>query len=283
PDASGYGSVPGVIAGLGNNPGLPASLSIIGTTGSDTLVGSDQSNTWALTGTNSGQVAGITFSSFENLTGGRSDDTFQLAAGGSVGGKIDGGGGVNALDYSAWTTRVSVNLTTGTATAVGGGARNVRNVTGGSGDDVLVGDASNNVLMGGAGNDVLLGGAGSDTLRGGDGRDLLVGGTDADTLDGGADDDILIGGTIAYFDETTGAVNETALDAIMQEWTRTDLDASGALNSYNTRVGDLRGGGGLNGSYLLTPSKGHETVFDDLATDTLNCGAGLQWIFPDPH
>src|SRR5262245_61300513 len=50
---------------------------------------------------------------------------------------------------------------------------------------------------------------------------LVGGGTDV--LDGGAGDDIVIGGAITYFNETTGAVNKGALDAIMQEWTQTDL------------------------------------------------------------
>src|SRR5262249_993640 len=106
------------------------------------------------------------------------------------------------------------------------------------------------------------GGAGNDTLRGGAGRDLLVGGNGADVLDGGADDDIVIGGTIAYFDDATGAVNQTVLDTILQEWTRTDL-------SYARRISDLTRLG------LLT----HKTVYDDLVGDALTGGANQDWFF----
>jgi Ca2+-binding RTX toxin-like protein len=49
-------------------------------------------------------------------------------------------------------------------------------VTGGSGDDVL---------LPGAGDDVIDGGSGNDEIRGDDGNDILIGGVGADTLDGG--------------------------------------------------------------------------------------------------
>jgi Ca2+-binding RTX toxin-like protein len=296
-DLSGY--TPGAVVRL---PGLSAWGSvgvdtqfdgiqrILGTAGADTLVGPDTATTWDITGTDAGVVHGaafyaqvfladVAFTGFETLVGGSGGNTFQFAPDASVSGQIDGGGGVNALDYSAWATGVRVNLSTGAATAVAGGVLNFQNATGGSGDDLLAGNAASNVLVGGAGNDVLLGGAGKDILQGGDGRDLLAGGSGSDVLDGGGGDDILIGGTIAYFDESTGAVNQAAIDAVMKEWTRTDLDGLGAMQSYNTRMGDLRGGGGLNGSYLLSPAGGNATVFDDLASDTLTGGAGLDWFF----
>ena len=48
-------------------------------------------------------------------------------------------------------------------------------VDGASGDDRLIGGASNDVLGGGSGNDLLVGGAGVDRLDGGKGNDLLLG------------------------------------------------------------------------------------------------------------
>ena len=41
----------------------------------------------------------------------------------------------------------------------------VENITTGSGDDTLVGDANANVLTGGSGDDTLTGGAGDDVFR----------------------------------------------------------------------------------------------------------------------
>ena len=52
----------------------------------------------------------------------------------------------------------------------------VENATGGSGNDVLLGNAAANVLTGNDGNDSLIGRDGDDTLLGGVGNDLLDGG-----------------------------------------------------------------------------------------------------------
>jgi Ca2+-binding RTX toxin-like protein len=47
-------------------------------------------------------------------------------------------------------------------------------LTGGNGDDVLVGGAGNDTLSGGAGDDVLIGGPGNDTLDGAPGDDIVI-------------------------------------------------------------------------------------------------------------
>jgi Ca2+-binding RTX toxin-like protein len=62
---------------------------------------------------------------------------------------------------------------------------------GGSGNDLIVGDAGDDTLNGNGGNDVLLGNGGKDTLKGGVGNDILVGGRGNDTIDGGAGDDVI--------------------------------------------------------------------------------------------
>jgi Ca2+-binding RTX toxin-like protein len=50
----------------------------------------------------------------------------------------------------------------------------VENVTGGSGNDTLIGNSAANVLIGGGGNDKINGGAGADMLTGGNGSDTFV-------------------------------------------------------------------------------------------------------------
>jgi fibronectin-binding autotransporter adhesin len=130
----------------------------------------------------------------------------------------------------------------------------------------LYGDEGNDRLKGGKGNDVLLGVSGNDELGGGQGRDLLIGGIGSDSLTGNAHDDILIAGLTAYDN------NAFALDAIMNEWTRTD-------KSYDERVDHLRNGGGLNGSFVLAADGPNKSVFDDGAADTLTGSSGLDWFF----
>jgi len=58
----------------------------------NTLVGANTINTWDLTGRNAGTLDGaLTFSGFQNLTGGSVDDTFVFLPGGSVSGALNGG------------------------------------------------------------------------------------------------------------------------------------------------------------------------------------------------
>lgn len=222
----------------------------------DNLIGADTNNTWNLSGVGAGTVGAYTFSAFENLTGGALADRFNVASGAGVAGTLDGVGGVNTLDYSAWSTGVLVNLATGSATGTGAVA-NVQNVTGGGGNDTLIGSAADNVLTGGAGNDVLLGGGGNDTLQGGAGQDLLVGGSGADSLDSGGGEDILVGGLTAFLNEANGAANLGSLAAVMATWT------SG--QTYKNRVNALLGS--LTGSGL-----------DDATVDTLTGQAGQDWF-----
>jgi Ca2+-binding RTX toxin-like protein len=55
-------------------------------------------------------------------------------------------------------------------------------------------DVGDNLLSGGSGNDVLIGGAGNDVLKGGDDSDILYGGAGNDYLEGGQGSDTLYGG-----------------------------------------------------------------------------------------
>jgi Ca2+-binding RTX toxin-like protein len=164
------------------------------------------------------------------MLGGNGNDSFAIGAtdfGSNV--RIDGGGGVNTLDYSHAsssvildvpdpTAGVRVNLARGTATGLSGGIAKIQNVIGSNGNDILVGNGGN-VLQGGPGNDLLIAGATASTLLGGDGNDLLIGGTTIYDLN----------------------PDPAALEAVLAEWVRTDID-------YATRTTDLR-------SNLLGPAK----------------------------
>ena len=58
-----------------------------------------------------------------------------------------------------------------------------QNFTGGSGDDLIIGNSQNNTIDGAGGVDTIRGGGGNDTINGNAGNDLLSGGTGADTFD----------------------------------------------------------------------------------------------------
>lgn len=68
----------------------------------------------------------------------------------------------------------------------------IENATGGSGNDVLLGNALANVLTGNAGNDNLLGRGGNDYILGGEGNDRVTGGDGLDVVSLGAGNDIFV-------------------------------------------------------------------------------------------
>lgn len=78
-----------------------------------TLVGANSVNTWDIDGTNSGNVGGVTFSSFRNITGGSDDDSFVFNANGlgDIEGVIDGASQNNrdTVSYAAVTGAISVS------------------------------------------------------------------------------------------------------------------------------------------------------------------------------
>jgi len=216
---------------------------LVGDGVTSTLVGTDVPNIWTFTGTNAGSVGGFTFSAIANLTGGASTDVFKLSTSG-ISKVLDGGGGVNTLDYSADKSNLLVDLPLGLAPLVGGGVRNIQNVIGGTGTSILVGNGTGN------------------TLTGGSGPNILIAGPKPATLIGNTNQDILVGGTTKY------DTNVTALNALMAEWSRRSV-------LYATRVNQLLKGGGLNGSTLLNGS----TFSSNGGGNTLTGGANLDLFY----
>lgn len=152
----------------------------------------------------------------------------------------------------------SINLATGAATnlgTVGNGSFNFvglsatgvadrsNNVlTGGSGNDTLVGDRGKDLLNGGRDNDVLLGGDNNDTLVGDRGKDLLNGGNNNDLLNGGDGDDTLMGG--AGRDTLTGGAGKDNF-SFASPSERTDMITDFSVANDTLFVSATGFGGGL--------------------------------------
>ncbi len=232
---------------------LVGKVIIDGTTGNDVVEGPDAASVWNVTNTNAGVLNGnVNFIRTPNLFGGSKSDRFVFANGKGVTGSILGDPGnafgaavADTLDYSAFTTGVTVNLKTGKASNVGGAISAIENVTGGLAGDVIVGNNIANIILGGAG------------------RDVLIGGLGADAITAGADEDLLIGGTTDF---DTDAV---AIQAIAQAWR--------GAGDYLHRIAKLTTTGvGLGNAIKLTAG----TVHNDLTTDTLFGGEDRQdWFF----
>jgi filamentous hemagglutinin family protein len=94
---------------------------IDGAAGSNTLIGDNTTNTWQLADEDTGSVNGaIAFSNIGNLTGGNAADTFVFSDGATLSGIIDGAAGFDTLDYSDYTTPVTVDFDQNQATGIAG-------------------------------------------------------------------------------------------------------------------------------------------------------------------
>lgn len=244
------------------------------TAASNSLTGADVSNAWTITAANAGTVNAFGYKGIEYLVGGKGVDVFKFSMAGTEAGINGGGAPLNQgdwLDYSSFTMAVTVNLATGAASNVNGGAAgsvsNIQNLHGGNAGSTLTGNAQGNILVAGSG---------VNTITGGSGRSLLIGGKGASAITGGSGGsagggDILIAGSTSY--DTMTTANESALMAILAEWQSAD--------SLATRFTDIDtgSGGGLNGSNKLNYGT---TVVDNGKSNRLTAQAGaaaVDWFF----
>ncbi len=139
-------------------------------TNTNALVGNDASNVWTFTGIHDGNISnGFFFQHFGDTTGGNMDDTFGFADNTLPSQPVKGGGGIDILDLSAWTSNIRWNITgdsSGNVVTVGGtfdfsgmdvlrgGSANDRFIFS---DDKIVGQglASPGAIVGNAGTDFI--------------------------------------------------------------------------------------------------------------------------------
>ena len=118
------------------------------------------------------------------IKGGGGNDTIDGGLGDDY---ISGGEGSDTAYYGRRRENLRITLGDGEYNdgAIGEEDKlesDVENVTGGYGNDVIIGDGKSNILRGGAGNDEIRGGAGNDVIYGDDGRDKLYGDAGNDTF-----------------------------------------------------------------------------------------------------
>ncbi len=118
-------------------------------------------------------------------------------------------GGIDTLDVSGFSVAANIDLREQAFSSFGHLKNNfsiargvtIENAKGGSGNDIVLGNAAANELWGNGGDDTLTGAAGNDTLWGGasndklygdEGNDYLAGGSGIDWLFGGSGDDIIV-------------------------------------------------------------------------------------------
>jgi len=243
-----------------------------------------------------GGVAEDTLRNIENVFGGLGNDALtgdglantlsgaegdDLLAGRGGADLINGEEGVDTVSYDEKVAPVVVTLNgaTNVAVSVAGVAedtvRNVENVIGGHGDDLLTGDGLANALSGGDG---------ADGLRGEAGMDILIGGAGDDLLDGGADVD-----TASYASATVGVTVNLGLTGAQDTGqgvdTLTSIEVVEGSTWSDVLTGDsaengLIGGEGqdwlrsLDGADVLSGGDGHDSVWGGAGDDVLDGGLG---------
>jgi uncharacterized delta-60 repeat protein len=146
-------------------------------------------------------------------------------------------------------------------------------VTGGDGDDVLIGSKANDYLDGGNANDVLNGGEGNDVLLGGSGADNLEGGRGNDSLDGGVGPDRLSGGdgidTADYHTRTAGVF--LSLDNAANDGENGGREGDNLIANLEVILGG-------SGNDSIVGAAGAETVFGGAGDDTIRGGDGNDYL-----
>jgi len=172
--------------------GVPLGATLRGGSGDDQLHGSDKAGDELDGGGGLDQLYGG--GGYDSLTDGDRDGSLAGAAPDAD--TLDGGPGVDEVSYKLRKRSVVVR-----AGVIGEGGEpgehdrlsGIENVSGGAGDDRLIGDARSNHFDGSGGDDFLAGGAGRDNLSGGRGDDRLDGGEGLDSLYGERGSDRLFG------------------------------------------------------------------------------------------
>lgn len=177
----------------------------IGNNATSTLSGANNSNTWTITGINDGSVGGVTFVNFNNLVGNSSSDNFIFNDGSSITGSVDGGPGLDVVDFSAATGAVNVQL--GAA-----GFSNVETFIGNNTSSTLTGDNLANSWIITSQNDGSVGATNFSNFN------HLIGNSDTDSF-------TLNGGTVTGSIDGAGGTDTLIASSGDNSWLITGADA----------------------------------------------------------
>jgi Ca2+-binding RTX toxin-like protein len=243
-----------------------------------------------------GDAAGDTFVSIENIVGSRFDDTLignagnNYISGGAGDDRITGGGGTDwfaggagadwligdgndGISYGYSASGVTINLATQTASggdANGDVITGIRNVEGSALADTLIGNGDGNVMLGGGGADRIDGAGGNDSIRGGAGADTLIGGAGFDTLD------YATSATAVMVDLGTGKTSggDAAGDVISGFECVVGSAFDDTLKAADTGS-TLIGGAGAD---TLIGGAGNDTVIGGVGADKMDGGGGIDTL-----
>jgi Ca2+-binding RTX toxin-like protein len=279
---------------------VPATTAAVidGGPGSDGLIGPNGGNTFHITGMDAGNLSlgATTFTSIEDLSGGNGDDNFVFANGAAVSGLVEGVGGTDTLDLSAYTSPRTILLQGldpggvffGDAPGVVGQSFfTMESVIGGFMNDTLRGrnvaanwsiDGTNTYTAGGQ----TLAFSSFENLEGGTNSDVFLladGVVVPGTVDGRDGND-----TLSY-----GYTTPVTVNLLTGEASGIRAGFVGSLTSIETVLGGagsdvivgqnvaqrLMGGPGND---TITGGTADDTVLGEAGNDVLRGGGGTDWV-----
>jgi Ca2+-binding RTX toxin-like protein len=225
------------------------------------------------------------FAGVEVITTGAYNDRFTFStASDTTAMTLDGGNGVDTIDYGTLLEAISVTLNGATNAVVTVGAsggnddliRNIENVSGSKVADTITGDSLSNVIMGNEGDDILNGGSGVDSVYGGADNDTIIG-----TLDGAGDFYYGDAG-IDTIDYATDTNNITLTSGTTAQSSGIGSDLLTAIEVFNSGSGadTLTGGSssitiyGNLGADVITGSSVADLLYGDNATNSHTAADG---------
>ena len=183
--------------------------------------------------------------------------------------------------FAALSTKTQAEIADPVATAGGFFSSLVTGGTREAGGFTIANGARIESASGGSGNDLLLGNEFANTLRGGAGLDELFGGSGDDSLDGEAGDDRAFGGFGA----------DTIADAGGSNYLRGDegddrITGGSGFDDINGNMGADTGSGGLGEDWVvggrdndsLSGGEAYDLVYGNLGNDTCDGGAGADIV-----
>ncbi|WP_321335703.1 M10 family metallopeptidase [Breoghania sp.] len=262
-------------------------------------------------GNNTGEAAGDTYSSIENLTGSGYGDTLRgdnaanaiwgwrgndliygrdgddaiyggdgndILWGGLGADHLDGGAGIDRAQYHLAGSAVTADLFApgnNTGEAAGDTYISIENLTGSGYGDTLRGDNAANAIWGWRGNDLIYGRDGDDAIYGGDGNDSIYGGDGQDILWGGLGADLLDGG--AGVDRAQYHLATSAVTADLLAPSNNTGEAAGDTyisieNLTGSGYGDTLGGD--NAANAIWGWRGNDLIYGRNGDDAIYGGDG---------
>jgi len=188
--------------------------------------------------------------------------------------KLDGGDDSDTIDYSTFVETLTLTLNTSnyaegifTKTNLDTSiheVKNIENVIGSQGKNIIIGDSENNTIIGNVEKDILKGGNGIDYIEGKEDEDKIYGGSGDDILDGGSGNDTI------YGDDNNDTIYGGEGNDIIYGGTGVD-EIDGGLGD------DTINGGSGNDS--IDGSSGNDIISGDAGDDIINGGLGINTLF----